>query len=239
MPLKRLFIQKLPVESGTLVLGPDVYNRLARVLRMQTGDNLAIFDSRGYETNARIVNLQKNKTTVRIQKAAKISRESSWDITLAFAMPKGHKPDLILQKGTELGVRKFMIFNAERSVSRPSEKRIQTKISRWNEIIKSAVEQCGRTYFPELLFFPDAVALLSNINETVRLAFLPDATMNIYSFMNKKPDTVALLIGPEGGFTPSERESIKKFNFFTVSLGRRILRAETAAITAVAPFSFD
>lgn len=239
MPLKRISIEKLPENQGTMKLGPKFYNRLTRVLRMKPVDKLILFDSTGREAQAQIIDEDSNGITVQFNKPVFADREPACDITLAFAMPKGHKPDLIIQKGTELGVRKFLLFNAERSISRLSGKRIDSKLNRWNEIIKAATEQCGRVFFPKLTYFPNLITLLPVINEKMRLCFKPDANNKMSAIVERKPDSVALLIGPEGGLTTQESDQAKKQGFIPVTFGKRILRLETAAIAAVVPFSLD
>jgi 16S rRNA (uracil1498-N3)-methyltransferase len=236
---RRQIVDILPKEPGTFTLGEKAHRHLIRVLRMKSGDTITLFDRNGFEAQAKIDEISKDSVICLLEQPQHIDREPKRKVTLAFALTKGVKPDLVLQKGTELGVSKFCIFIAERSVSRPAPGKIDDKLKRWQKIIDAACEQSGRTKTPTIHFFSTFSTLLLDRNEKARFCLSPDATESVVQKSADAPDSVALLIGPEGGLTSDEQALAISNNFTPINMGRCILRAETAAIAAVVPFILD
>lgn len=228
----------LPDRPAPIELGADHYHYYIDVLRLTTGCEITLFDSAGREAVCRIVRISPKRLDVEILRLSKVNREASRSITLAFALPKGEKPDLVLQKATELGVSRFVIFLAERSVSRPAADRLTKKIERWEKIVTFAVTQCGRTSLPRIVFHENLQSALVELDSELKLLFKPGAA-SLKKYLVDPPPSVSLLIGPEGGLTDQEMEMATDNGFMSVSFGKRILRAETAAIAAVVPFALD
>ena len=153
------------------------------------------------------------------------------------ALPKGKKMDLILQKGTELGVRRFVPFISSRSVSRPEGG--LGKSSRWSKIVLEAARQCGRNFMPAVekpVPFDEVISGFAEDSDDGILKLIPwegEETVGIKSLADKKVREVVLLIGPEGGFSEEEVARAGAAGFRSVTLGRRLLRTETAGLATV------
>ena len=162
------------------------------------------------------------------------------DVTLLFALTKGDKIDLVLQKATELGVKKVALIESERTVVKYDHKDVTKKLARFNKIMKEASEQSHRLVVPELLGIFDIKNLpkevLSDLNY---VAYEKDASeVNIMFKGLEKGKSVSILIGPEGGFSEQEITRLVGKGFVRTSLGKRILRAETAAIYALSVIGY-
>ena len=237
--MRRKAVDRLPETPGELILGPEYHRHLVRVLRLNIGDSILLFDRKGFESKAKIVAIETNSVAVDCLAPVLVDKEPECDITLAFALPKVGKPDFIFQKGTELGAKRFLVFLSERTVTRPAPEKMAERLSRWSAIVQGAAEQSGRTTIPDVSFYPTLEAVMENIGAGLRLALLPEADQGLSAHLRPLPDAVNLLIGPEGGFSETEIQLIIGQNFLPVTFGKRILRAETAAIVAVAHFSLD
>jgi 16S rRNA (uracil1498-N3)-methyltransferase len=218
----------------TYDLSGSAANHVARVLRLQTGDPLVLFDGRGGEYATTIDALGRDRVTVAVGEHSATDRESAVNLTLVQGVSRGERMDLIVQKATELGVTSIVPVVTSRSVVRTSESRAERKVEHWRAIAMAACEQCGRNRLPQiespvawqawLARRPTAgVALLLATRAATRLGDALTAAANI-----------ELLIGPEGGLTPEEETAALAAGFHAVTLGPRVLRTETAAIAAIA-----
>ena len=235
----RIFIDELPAQDAgaTLTLSGDEGKYLSRVLRLVEGDRLTICTDGGLEYECSIKELRGKSVIVSIDSLCKVDRESPLDITLCQALPKGKKMDLILQKGTELGVRRFVPFISSRSVSRPEGG--PGKSSRWSKIVLEAARQCGRNFIPKVempIPFDELLSSLSEIKDDGVLKLVPwegEEAKGIKSLAGKDVHDIFLLIGPEGGFSEEEVARAGEVGFKPVTLGRRLLRTETAGLATV------
>lgn len=168
------------------------------------------------------------------------SSEPALSITLFQGLPKGDKMDFIVQKATELGVSRIVPVLMSRSVVKPDDKVISHKLERWRRIIREAAKQSGRCVIPEL-------ASLTSVPDLARCGFWPDScvvpweeaqSIGPLAFCKSKPDLTSLgiLIGPEGGIEKEEIVHLQKAGFVPITLGKRILRTETAGLAAVSAF---
>lgn len=238
--MTRQKIDKLPAKAGQMTLGDAHHRHIIKVLRMKPGDIFTLFDGKGLEAKGEIISYDNKSLSVRMDAPKKVDRESKVFITLAFALSKGQKPEFVLQKGTEIGVKRFIIFSSKRSVTLVTNDNLALKMKRWETVIESACGQSGRTKTPIITYSSSTSKMLKEIEEELRLCFDPEAD----SLFSKKilpplPKSVALLIGPEGGLTKSELLEATKNGFEKIKFSERILRAETAAICAVIPFGID
>lgn len=220
-----------PNISRSLVTITDkrIVYQASRVLRMWKDDEFRIFDENGIENLVKIIEINQRKILVRVIGPIENLAEPSINVTLYQAIPK--KPalfELVIQKATEIGVNEIFPLITERT-----EKRRLGKFDRMLSIAMEATEQCGRTKVPELrhpINFEDVIGNLSNAYigyEYEGKKFLSD-----YKDMYKKKD-IQIIIGPEGGFTHQEIELADKSDAKPFTLGPRILRTETAAISAL------
>lgn len=225
----RLCIQRCEIFPGKhLELSKEERKYLFNVLRCHPGDTLSVFDGKGKSFHARIVDLK----TIEIFKEEELYTEDPFSIILCQALLKGEKMDMIIEKATELGVKKIIPFVSDRCIVRYTR-----KVERWMKIAKEAAEQSGRSIVPEI----DNVITFSELIKTVDngILFWEKATspliQTISDLNNKK---IFLLLGPEGGFSKEEVNMAEEMNIKTASLGKRILKAETASIVSVALTSF-
>jgi 16S rRNA (uracil1498-N3)-methyltransferase len=229
-----------PLAVGARVPVNELAPQLAQVLRMQTGDEIVLLDGSGLEFRSRILHLERRTAEMDILSAQPCPAEPSGFLTLYQCSLKQDKFEWVLQKGTELGVSRFVPVIGERSIVRPAEALLK-KYERWGAIVREAAEQCGRGRIPEIarpLDWPAAVADGQGLRllaweerqaEPPLLAVLQQKMMNY-------PRT-AIIIGPEGGISESEALTAAAMGWQFVSLGPRILRAETAAVVAAAAWA--
>lgn len=232
----RIFIDKLPVQDAgsSYTLSGDEGKYLTRVLRLSEGDSVTLCGEGGIEYECSIKEIAGKTAKLSIDSASKVDRESPLSIILCQALPKGKKMDLVLQKGTELGVSRFVPFISSRSISRPEEG--NGKTSRWSKIVLEASRQCGRNIVPAVnspISFDDMLTEFSGDRFKDALKLIPweeEEAVGMKSLTEKKCREVVILIGPEGGFSKKEVVGAGQAGFKPVTLGRRLLRTETAGL---------
>ena len=218
-------------------LSPDDEHHVLHVMRMKKGDEIEVVNQQKLFL-CRLDEVNPLKVSVIHEIASDV--ELKEDITLLFALTKGDKIDLVLQKATELGVKKVALIQSERTVVKYEEKDLEKKCLRFKKIMKEASEQSHRLIVPEFLGVFNLKKLpqsaLSDINF---VAYEKDASdvNNAFSGL-KKGQSVSILIGPEGGFSEQEIADATSLGFIRTSLGKRILRAETAAIYALSVLGY-
>jgi len=236
MRLTRVYVAQTLTAGRTLTLEGSAASHLTRVLRARAGDFLTLFNGEGGEYAARILGQGGGKVTVEIGAHEATERESSLALTLAQGMARGERMDLVVQKATELGVARLVPLLTERSVVRLAGPQAQKKLEHWRAVAVAACEQSGRTRLPQIAAPQTLREFLaderSNDAAPLRVLLSPDGARNLSDL----PRTCAasVLIGPEGGLTPEERERAVAAGFLALRLGPRVLRTETAALVAVA-----
>lgn len=224
--MRRLCLPDARLERGAEVrLEAAQAHRLRSVLRLRPGDGLAVFDGSGGEWDATVADVAAEGVTLRIGDQRDPLPEPAVAVTLLCAFPRGQRGDWIVEKATELGVAAITPLASDRAVLLPGEGRIE----RWRRIAIEAAEQCGRASVPAFGEEPPAAAL--------RLIADPGARQSVAEALagvSPAPSVVAIYIGPEGGWTPEERERLIADGALPVSLGPRRLRVETAAIVTLA-----
>jgi len=235
----RIYFPRSPEPGESLELPADQLRYLRNVLRLKAGDALTLFDGRGFEYSAVITGLGGRRAQVRVTAKNHTPEERAVKITLAQALPKGAKLEWIIQKATELGASEILPFTSARSIPKIIASRIEDKLGRWRKIAVEAAEQCGRFDVPEIpgiltfekLLGRAAAGSLKIIfweaeSERTLREILSDNVAGIQD--------VFVVIGPEGGFAPGEIDSARAAGFMTASLGKRVLRVETAALAVLA-----
>ncbi|MCK6556556.1 16S rRNA (uracil(1498)-N(3))-methyltransferase [Candidatus Binatia bacterium] len=213
--------------------------RHLRVRRLQPGSRVVLGDGRGRQRPGVVVAVAATEAVVRFAGAATEGVDSPCRITLAQAALKAPKLDLLIEKATELGVSAIVVYTCERSLGAVSTSRRE----RWERIARSAAKQCGRATSPTITGPLPGAAVFADATSPLRLLFLePAATRPAQPISQlaelSTPAAVTTIIGPEGGFTPEERQTAILAGCTPVTLGTRILRAETAAIAALALCQF-
>ncbi len=233
MPEPRIHLPVTLAVGKTVELDENARRHVVQVLRLRAGDRIVLFNGRGGECPATIVQAGKRSVQVRIDDCADSDRESPLTVHLGLGISKGERMDFALQKATELGVSRITPLFTERVVVRLDDQRLGKRHAHWRGVIVAACEQSGRNRLPVL---HDAVSLadwLAARDEERRLFLDPLAARSLGD-LSAPGASVALAVGPEGGFSDSERDQIRKGDFHGVQLGPRILRTETAALAALA-----
>jgi 16S rRNA (uracil1498-N3)-methyltransferase len=228
-----------PLKDGTeIMLSDEAGKHLSRVLRVKVQDSLIVFDGNGAEHDASIVAITRHRVTAWVSGTREPGTDSALNLTLYQALSTGRRMDLVMQKATELGVRRICPVITERCVTKLTGDRITGKLDHWRKVTISASEQCGRTRIPEIsapVSLDDACQQVGA--ETLGLALDPLAMQSIPTAI--EPDRpIILLVGPEGGLTADEFEMASHHGFQRVQIGPRTLRTETAPIAAIAVIQY-
>lgn len=233
----RFFTPPECISEGRVVFSEDQRKQLRNVLRLRPGEIVYTLDNTGREYTAEIETLDEARAIGRIVEVRFPATEPETKMILIQAMPKGEKLDFILQKCTEIGVSQFLIIETERTIARIPAGKVEARLDRWRAIVREAAEQSGRALLPVVegvLPFDKALARAAQVPSMI--ASREKGAPNILSALRQRgsPDSVAVLIGPEGGFAPAEVDHARETGIVPVSLGPRTLRTETAAIVASA-----
>lgn len=235
MALTRLFIKEQLSPGQQLQLDAEQARYIGKVLRLRVGDALTVFNGQGGEFAATVVAVGKNTAVLLIGEQHEVETESPLKVHLVQGISRGDRMDLVVQKATELGVKRISPVLTEYGVVKLDAARAAKRRAHWQGVAESACEQSGRTR-PPLVDEPmglNAWFGARTKEADTDLILRPGANIALASLA--APVTkVCLLIGPEGGFSDSEYEDAEVAGFNAVSLGPRILRTETAAIAAIA-----
>lgn len=234
MRLTRCFVE-LPLQAGAQFALPDTAaNHLARVLRLREGDGCVLFNGDGHDYDARITAISKRGVLADIVGARAVDNESPLHVTLLQGIARGEKMDLILQKATELGVAAIVPVMAERTEVKLDAERTEKRVAHWRSVIASACEQSGRARLPTLSL-PAALADAAGIVDgaATKLTLDPTGEVTLAS-AQVAAGAVVVAIGPEGGWSPRDRDTLAAAGFIGLRLGPRILRTETAGLAAIA-----
>lgn len=221
------------VKDNHVFLGDGDIHHLLHVMRAKINDEIEVVaDSKLYACLVTSISPLEIKINYEIPQDSEIKEE----ITLFFALAKGEKIDFIVQKATELGVSRIVLLKTERCVVKFDDKTFNHKLERFNKIAKEASEQCHRLKIPEIRGVVDISKIPSNLLSDVNLVAYEKEAGNTSSVFDlvKKGQSLSIMIGPEGGFSEKEIDYlVNKLSFKKISLGKRILRTETAAVYAL------
>lgn len=232
MRVPRIFQHQQLRAGSRLALDESAARHVARVLRLGIGAELRLFNGRGGEYPAIIDEIGKREVLVTLGEHRLIEVESPLSVTLAQGVSKGERMDFTIQKAVELGVQRIVPLDTQRSVVNLKGERRERKLDHWRGVVISACEQCGRNTLPELMPMQSLDSWLATPLQGTGLLLDPHVKNSIHTL--SKTDTLTLLIGPEGGLSEHERESAYAAGYTGLRLGPRILRTETAALTALA-----
>lgn len=233
----RVFVEGPLRDRAEVELPESAARHLLRVLRLDAGAAVTLFDGRGGAYRATLAHAGRGAVRVRIDGFDPMERESPLALTLLQAISRAEKMDWILQKATELGVAAIQPVLAERSVMRLEAARADRRLAHWLAVLRSACEQCGRNRVPALL--PPAsleeacIATRAAAPDAPALMLDPGAERTLRAALGPQPASAALLIGPEGGFSEREIDVARRLGFAPARFGPRVLRTETAAIAAL------
>ena len=246
-----------PLQTGAALDLPPGAARHVQVLRLQPGDTITLFNSGqshgadpahqdGGEFEATITRMGRSDVAVQVGLHQQPQREPAWAVYLAVGMPANDRMDWLIEKATELGVAGIWPLLTERSVLRLSGERADKKVAHWQSIAIAACEQCGGNRVPQVHGISSYAAWLktqaSSASAKVVLSLHPQSVRlaewksRQYNAANQEQNSVIIVSGPEGGLSQAEEESALQGGFAPVSLGQRVLRAETAALCALSGF---
>lgn len=226
-----------PLASGQALALPPAAARHVQVLRLQPGAAITLFDGRGGEYRAIVESMGRRDVQVRVETHERIEREARRVIHLGVGIPANERMDWLIEKATELGAASIQPLVAQRSVVRLAGERAARRQAHWQAIAIAACEQCGRNRVPPVREAVDVTSWLHTLGtgegggERWLLSLAPDAQHLPAAADDERPWTV--LSGPEGGLTPDEEEEARAAGFRPLSLGARVLRAETAPLAVL------
>ena len=227
--LPRLFVRAALGEGATVGLDIGQANYLGNVMRKSVGDELLLFDGRSGEWLAAVAEAGKKRMTLKVERRTR-EPEILPDLLLAFAPVKRAQTDWLVEKATELGVARLQPVMTRRTIAE------RVKLERLEAIAIEAAEQCGRTLLPQIVA-PLSLEQFLTSGRTGRRLYFADEQGGETAASALRPGPAAILIGPEGGFADEERELVRAApDAVAISLGPRILRAETAALAAASLF---
>ena len=225
------------IKNDNIISGSEA-NHIANVLRMQKGDRVILFDGSGYDYYCEISDIKKGEVCFNINDTKYNENEPECNITLYAASIKKDKMDFAFQKASELGISKLCVFDSARSVKKIKDaEKMKEHLER---VGIEAAKQCGRSKIPqvEILKNTKAVAERINAHDVVVFAYEEEKTELISDILKNSGNDIGIVIGPEGGFEESEAEMLINSGAKVCSLGKLILRAETASIASVAMVIF-
>lgn len=234
MSLTRNFIDQTFSINKKIILEKSSTHHLLKVLRKKEGDEIILFDGKGNSCLGVISSLNRSKIELEIIDVFERTLRSGIDINLGQSLIKSDPFHFIIQKATELGVTSFYPLITDRSVIKL--KMIKNRTLKWSLIARGACEQCGENWLP---IIEDPMKLdkwAETQKSKIKIVLYPHANNKISDLDYK--DSVSLAIGPEGDFTEYEVDSLSEKGFIPVTIGKRILRAETAAISAISSVRF-
>jgi 16S rRNA (uracil1498-N3)-methyltransferase len=235
------FYCPLPLVTGQVVDLPPTAARHVQVLRMQPGHTLTLFNGEGGEFSAEVQHMGRSDVRVVVGEHRDVECEAAVQVHLAVGMPANERMDWLVEKATELGVHRITPLMTERSVIRLTGERAEKKQAHWQAIASSASEQCGRNRVP-VIDIPERLdAWLARqtpqahvVHGVLSLHASTQPLQDLRAGAAVTPSAWVLLNGPEGGLTDAEDAAARAKGFAAVSLGERVLRAETAALGALA-----
>jgi len=233
MRINRIFHPDDLSTEQEIELSSQAAVHLVRVLRSKTGTDIILFNGDGNEYTASISRIERKRVWVNISASKVVVNESPLDITLVQGISRPERMDYTLQKAVELGVTAIIPLFTERCSVQLKAERIEKRLKHWQGIIISACEQSGRARIPEICSPLAFNTWLTSIDhKQTCLTLQPDATNSLQTIGSPEKN-IMLLVGPEGGLSPTETDAVTEQGFHAVRLGPRVLRTETAALVAM------
>lgn len=231
MRIPRIFTEQNLLSGEQIQLEESASHHLSKVLRMQPGRELILFNGAGGEFAATIHDLTKKHVIVSVAEHMVDNRESPLELELAIGISRGERFEWVLQKATELGVSKITPLITERTEVKVSGERQEKMHDRWQQILISACEQCQRNLLPHLSPAIQISDWLPKVNSDLRFVLHHRDSKRLPA--DQQPESVTLLIGPEGGLSEREIAHALEQDFNALTLGPRVLRTETAPVAAI------
>jgi 16S rRNA (uracil1498-N3)-methyltransferase len=257
--MRRFFVDDITAGSKEVRIVGDEFGHLKRVLRLKKGDRVSVFNGKGLELAGSVSSIGRDSALVEIRGRVVKNRESPLRVVLLQGLVKKDKPELIIEKATELGVAGILFYPAARTVNAFDPGKAGSKLVRWRKVAVGAAKQCNRSIVPEIRYSPGLPEAIKTAMEAAEAA--PNSGLRLLALEPANDvalesgggggglkaalkhgipeDGVTVLVGPEGGFTDDESDFAKKAGFLPVGLGPRTLRAETAAVALLAILFYE
>ena len=240
--MPRFFIDKDRIQDGTLYIDGADAHHIARSLRMAVGDTLTVTDKEGFEYLCQLSRIRDERCELDILSQKRSDSESPCRITLFMAYPKGDKLETVIQKAVELGASEIVPFESSRCIKKPKADKIAERTSRLSKIAEEAAKQCGRAILPRVslpIRFQDMLARAKDFDIPI-FCYEGEGTLSLKSILDSRPmpQSIAVVVGSEGGFSEEEAAAALASGFIGANLGPRILRCETAPDYALSCISY-
>lgn len=241
--MPRFFVDNEKINDGIITIKGEDARHISYSLRMAAGDELTVCDENGREYVCELKRLDGESVFAEIKEERDGEGEMPISVHLFQAFPKGDKLELIIQKAVELGADSITPFESERCVKRPKADKIDKQLLRMKKIADEASKQCGRSRLSEIGSPLSYSEMLKKANECDLVLFCyegcdTDSIRDVLEKKGEKISSLAIIVGSEGGFSPSEAELAESLGCTPVTLGKRILRCETAPLYALSCVSF-
>ena len=230
--MTRIYIDSELAVGEEIELPSAARRHVVQVLRLSEGASITLFNGRGGEYQGVITSQNRRAVSVILEKFSEIERESPLEITLVQGISRGERMDYTIQKAVELGVHRIVPFKSLRTGVRLPPDRIERRLEHWRGVIRHACEQCGRNRVPSLASIQSLDEILAAESFSLGAVLNPNGMVDI-SQLEPAPGPILLVIGPEGGLDDAEIEQLREAGFLNLRLGPRVLRTETAAVTAL------
>ena len=244
--MQKFFVEENQIENDKInIIGEDV-KHISSVLRMQKGEKILIGSKETLETYlTEIEQIEKEKVVVKIIEKHDTQTESNVEIDLYQGLPKADKMELIIQKTTEIGISKVIPVDMVRCIVKLNEKDAKKKIERWQKVAEGAAKQSKRSKIPEIknkIKIKDLENIISQYDAFI-VAYEEENEITLKQELKKLREQekykIGILVGPEGGITKEEIEKLTSYNAKVVTLGKRILRTETAPIVLTSNIIYE
>ena len=232
----RTFLDLPYIKEEVMSLYKKDFHHELNVLRKRAGDRFTVFDGKGNSALAEILDIDKKILKILIIENYERSNRYGIQINLGQSLIKNDPFNLTIQKATELGVGNFSPLLTERVTANRTNVNLEKRIEKWNQIAKGACEQCGENWIPEITKPLKILDWSKLINSDIKIVLYPDAEIMLSEIEIK--DSISIAIGPEGDFTEEEIRGLKEDGFIPVTIGPRILRAETASISVISALRY-
>jgi 16S rRNA (uracil1498-N3)-methyltransferase len=240
--MPRFYVPYPQIENGMLRIEGNEVRHIRRVLRLKAGDEIIVFNGSVKEYNGTIVEEDPSSVVIRIQNIFPSPKESPLEITLAQSLLKGEKMDYLIQKVTELGIKEIIPFFSSRSVPLLDKSKKLKRLHRWERIAIEASKQCGRGMIPKIELFKDYSEMLETTSlDFLRLILWEGEGVRLKEVLegSKEKTKIFFIVGPEGGLSHEEVTDAKRKGFIPITLGRRILRSETASLCLLSILQYE
>lgn len=238
--MARFFVSSDVMQDNFIVLtGENAAH--ARVLRLKNGEQVTVCDGSGEECCCTVSDVSADQICLVVEKRVASASEAAVKASVYVAFSKGDKLEHVIQKATELGAYEIVAFPSARCISKPDDKSLKKKLERWKKIAASAAEQSGRGHIPDVLVVDSYLGALRRAAESDLsiLFYENEQATTLRMALQSQYRSISFLTGPEGGFEPSEVQQAVDHGLSICTLGKRILRCETAPLCALSAVMYD